>query len=210
MRSRLFLSFACLVAAVAASGAKRAFTIDDQYRLRGVETPSVAPDGSVVFGLRSSDLAKAQQVTHLWMTDGRGGKPRQLTFSEKGESSPVFSRDGKSILFASSRDGDPNLYILPAGGGEARKLTKIATGAGDQLWSPDGKWVAFSSDVYPECGADDACNKKIGERWTKGRLQAHMADSLLYRHWTDWKDGKRSHILLAEVATGKVRDLTAG
>src|SRR5436190_11007536 len=187
MQSKLFLCFVCLAAAAGAQAAKRAFTVEDQYRLRSVETPSVAPDGSVVFALKSSDPSKAQQVSHLWMIDGSGGEPRQLTFSEKGESSPVFSRDGKFILFASSRDGDPNLYILPVGGGEARKVTNVSTGAGDPLWSPDGKWIAFSSDVYPECGADDACNKKIGERWTKGKLQAHMADSLLYRHWTEWK-----------------------
>ena len=37
-----------------------------------------------------------------------------------------------------------------------------------------------------------------------------MADALLYRHWTQWKDGKRTHVLLADVSTGAVRDLTPG
>jgi dipeptidyl aminopeptidase/acylaminoacyl peptidase len=37
-----------------------------------------------------------------------------------------------------------------------------------------------------------------------------VADALLYRHWTQWRDGKRTHILLADVATGTVRDLTPG
>jgi dipeptidyl aminopeptidase/acylaminoacyl peptidase len=210
MPSRFLPVVLCLLAPLAAPAAKKAFSIEDLYRLRSMESPSVAPDGSIVVALKSTDLSKAEQVTHLWMIDAHSGEPRQLTFHEKGESSPVFSHDGKFILFASSRDGDPNLYILPVNGGEARKLTNVSTGAGDPLWSPDGKWIAFTSDVYPECGADDACNKKIGERWTKGKLQAHMADTLLYRHWTDWKDGKRTHVLLAEVATGKVRDLTPG
>jgi len=208
---KLLLPVLCLLPLVNAVGAAgHAFTIPDFYRVRRVASLSLAPNGKVVFSVQTSDLRAAKQTTHVWMMDAGGGNARQLTFSEKGESAPALSPDGASIAFVSSRDGNANLYILPANGGEARKLTNLSTGAADPLWSPDGKWIAFSSDVYPECGADDACNKKIAERWTKGKLQAHMADGLLYRHWTEWKDGKRTHILLAEVASGKVRDLTPG
>lgn len=190
--------------------ARRAYTIEDHYRVQSMESLSVSRSGAVVFVVKTAYLHKAQQAIHLWIMDADGGNLRQLTYSEKGESQPAFSPDGKWIVFVSSRDGDANLYVLPVNGGEARKLTSFSMGAWDPLWSPDGKWIAFSSDVYPECGADDACNKKIAERWSKGKLQAHMADALLYRHWTDWKDGKRTHIFLAEVATGKIRDLTPG
>ena len=199
-----------LAAVNAGYAAGRAFTIRDFYRIRRVESISLAPRGAIVFALETTDLSAARKVTHVWMIDGDASSPRQITYSDKGETAPQFSPDGESIAFISSRDGSDNLYVLPAEGGEARKLTSVSTGVGDPLWSPDGKWIAFSSDVYPECGADDACNKKIADRWTKGKLQAHMADSLLYRHWTEWKDGKRTHILLAEVSSGKVRDLTPG
>ena len=57
---------------------------------------------------------------------------------------------------------------------------------------------------------DEACNKKTAETWHKGTLKAHMADALFYRHWTEWKDGTRTHILLLDVASGAVRDLTPG
>jgi len=204
---RFVVLFLCATAAYAAG---RAFTIRDFYRVRQLEALSLGPHGEIVFAVKTSDLPAAKQTTHVWMMDDGGSHPRQLTYSDKGESAPALSPDGASIVFVSSRDGDANLYILPANGGEARKLTDLSTGVADPLWSPDGKWIAFSSDVYPECGADDACNKKIAERWTKGKLQAHMADGLLYRHWTEWKDGKRTHVLLAEVASGKVRDLTPG
>jgi len=46
--------------------------------------------------------------------------------------------------------------------------------------------------------------KKIAQRWEGGPLKAHMADELFYRHWTEWKDGKRTHILLAPVDGGAV------
>ena len=188
---------------------KRAFTVEDLYRIRGIEDLHLSPDGkTIAFTLRTDNLPKAKRARHIWLMDADGGNARQFTFSEKDESAPVWSADGKWLAFISAREGADNLYVISASGGEARKLTNVSTGVADPIWSPDGKWIAFSSDVYPECGADDACNKKIDERWSKGPLHAHVADALLYRHWTQWKDGKRAHVLLADVSTGSVRDLT--
>lgn len=212
MRQKLFSSAMCFLFFVLPSqAAKRRFTIEDLYRIRTIEDVHLSPDGrTVAFTVITSNLAKAKRSKHIWMMEADGRNARQFTYSDKDEFSPVFSGDGKWIAFISSRDGEGNLYIIPTTGGEAHQLTHVSTGVSDPLWSPDGKSIAFSSDVYPECGADDACNKKIGQRWSKGPLQAHLADALLYRHWTEWKDGKRTHILLADVSTGAVRDLTPG
>ncbi len=190
---------------------KRAFTIEDLYRLRSISDLAVSPDNkTTAFTVTDSDLRRAKRSSHIWLMKLDGGVPRQLTCGEKGEGSPQFSPDGKWLSFISSRDGNANLYLLPLSGGEALQLTHVSTGVSDPVWSPNGKWIAFSSDVYPECGADDACNKKIADRWEKGPLKAHSADSLLYRHWTEWKDGRRTHIFLAAVDSGAVRDLTPG
>ncbi len=213
MRRRLpvFLAVCSFLLAALAFAEKRAFTIEDLYRIRGIEDLHLSPDGkTIAFTLRTDNLPKAKRARHIWLMGADGGNARQFTFGEKDESAPVWSADGKWLAFVSARDGADNLYVISASGGEARKLTNISTGVADPIWSPDGKWIAFSSDVYPECGAGDACNKKIDERWSKGPLHAHMADALLYRHWTQWKDGKRTHVLLADVSTGAVRDLTPG
>lgn len=210
-RKLFILSFWFLCFTAPSFASKRAFTIEDLYRLHGIEDLNVSPDGKlVVLVRRNDDLPRAKRIRHLWLMDSDGQNLRQFTYGEKGESSPVFSHDGKSIAFISSRDGDPNVFIISTAGGEARPLTKISTGVSGPVWSKDGKWIAFATDIYPECGADDACNKKIGDRWSKGPVHGHAATSLLYRHWTEWKDGKRTHIFLADVATGSVRDLTPG
>jgi dipeptidyl aminopeptidase/acylaminoacyl peptidase len=212
MTRRLLCLFLCVLSfPVLMNAQKRAFTIEDLYRIKSVSDVHISPDGkSVVYVVAEPDLAKAKRPTHIWMMDIDGKSPRQLTFNTKGESSPLFSPDGKSLLMISPRDGEPNLYILPLNGGEPRRLTNISTGISDPLWSPDGKWIAFSTDVYPECGDNDACNQKTHDTWTNGPLKAHSADSLLYRHWTDWKDGTRTHTFLANAETGEVRDITPG
>jgi dipeptidyl aminopeptidase/acylaminoacyl peptidase len=212
MTRRWLCLFVCLLSFPVFSNAqKKAFTIEDLYRIKAVSDVHVSPDGkSVVYVVAEPDLAKAKRPTHIWMMDIDGKNARQLTSGTKSESSPLFSPDGKSLLMIASRDGEPNLYLLPLNGGDARRLTNISTGASEPVWSPDGKWIAFSTDVYPECGGDDACNQKTHETWANGPLKAHTADSLLYRHWTDWKDGTRTHTFLANAASGDVRDITPG
>jgi dipeptidyl aminopeptidase/acylaminoacyl peptidase len=212
MKRRFLLLFLfLLVPAYSLHAQKRAFTIEDLYRVKGVSDAHISPDGkSVVYTLTSSDLPRARRVTHIWMMDINGRNARQLTEHEKGANSPRFSPDGRSIAFISTMDSTSNLYLMTASGGKARKLTNISTGVADPLWSPDGRSIAFTTEVYPECSSNDDCNKKIADRWAKGALKAHMADDLLYRHWTAWKDGTRTHIFLASATTGEVRDLTPG
>ncbi|MEK6320082.1 MAG: S9 family peptidase [Acidobacteriota bacterium] len=211
MRKWFLLAIVWLVIPFTAQAQKRAFAIEDFYRVKPISDVHVSPDGkSVIYLLTTFDLPRAKRVSHIWMMGIDGGNARQLTSGDTGENSPIFSPDGKWILYISSKDGSAQLYLLPATGGEAKKLTNISTGVYDPLWSPDAKWVAFSSDVYPECGGDDACNKKIADTWSKGPLKAHTADSLLYRHWTEWKDGTRTHIFLANAATGEAREVTPG
>ena len=214
MMRRAFCVFILLLLSSASFAQKRAFTVEDLYRVKNLSDVHVSPDGkSIIFVVTTSDLARAKRNSHVWTMDINGQNVRQLTTSEKSESSPSFSPDGKQILFVSSKDGSANLYLMPfniASGGEWRRLTNISTGVSDPLWSSDGKWIAFSSDVYPECNGDDACNKRIAERWESGPLKAHMTDELLYRHWTAWKDGTRTHTFVANAATGEIRDVTPG
>ena len=212
MRRKLScFAIALFLLAAPIHAAKRAFSIEDLYRYRHVEDMHLSPDGrTIVLTLAAYDLGKAKRSSHIWLMDADGGNARQFTFGDANESLPIFSPDSKWIAFVRGTGDEDEIYIIPVNGGGARKLTNVSTGVSDPLWSPDGKSIAFSSDVYPECGADDACNKKINDGWTKGPLHAHMATSLLYRHWTEWKDGQRTHVLLADVPSGAVRDLTPG
>ena len=60
-----------------------------------------------------------------------------MTTGEKGDNHPRWSPDGTEIAFLSSRDGAPQIYILPVDGGEARPVTDFPGGVGDFMW---GTW----------------------------------------------------------------------
>ncbi|MBE0567495.1 MAG: PD40 domain-containing protein [Krumholzibacteria bacterium] len=89
----------------------------------------------------------------LYLLDQRGeGKWRQLTDGFFGFTlPPVWSPDGKSILFA---DKFMRLHLVDVG---SRKLKTIAQGGWDDawerwgiqdyVWSPDSRWVAFTENT---------------------------------------------------------------
>ena len=191
---------------------KKPFTIADHYRVIGVSDPQLSPDGSrMAYVATHTDLAKANKWSEIRIMNADGSGDRELTQGRHLDTAPRWSPDGTSLAFASDRSGDETqLFLLPLGGGEPRQLTTFPMGVDDTVWSPDGRFIALASDLYPECGADAACNEKIKKAWNDGPLKAHMADALLYRHWTSWRDGTFTHVLLLKVADGSLADLTPG
>jgi dipeptidyl aminopeptidase/acylaminoacyl peptidase len=214
-RLRLAVSIPALAAAlplVAHAAERRAFAIADLYRLKTVASPAVSPDGKwIAYSVKTTDLATTKAKTNVWRVDADGSNPRPLTSSDAADTSPLFTPDGRNLAFLSTRDGgDAQLYFLPTAGGEPAKVTSFPGGIDGPLFSPDGAKLAFTADVTPECGADAACNKKIDDAAEKTKLKAHVADGLLYRHWTSWKDGKRAHVLVMDLASKKTVDVTPG
>src|SRR5687768_11104937 len=120
MRKQLLVIILILIPCTAAAQ-KRAFAIEDFYRVKPISDVHVSPDEkSVVYLLTTFDLPRAKRVSHIWMMDIDGGNARQLTSGDTGESSPIFSPDGKWILYISSKEGSAQLYLMPATGGGAK------------------------------------------------------------------------------------------
>jgi len=200
-------------ASMGKASAKRAFEIADYYRSMTVESPAVSPDGTLVaFSVHHYDLPKGEDWHEIWVAHPDGTGLKQMTTGHHQDGSPVFLPDGEHLLFTSDRGGDTTqLYVLPVDGGEARQLTDFELDLGDPRVSPDGRWIAVTADVFPECGADGPCNAKLRKGIDDGKLQVHVADDLLYRHWTSWRDGTYTHVLLVDAASGEVvKDLTPG
>ena len=206
----LLLMLGMALSADAQAPAKHPLAFDDLIKLHRIAAPEVSPDGKwVAYGISTPDMEANRGVSNIWLVSTSGGDAIQLTQSGK-DSAPSWSPDGKTLAFLSGRDGTSQVYVISMEGGEAKKLTTLSTGADLFKWSPDGKSIAFTSGVYVDC-KDDACNKKRDEEKEKSKVQVHVADHLLYRHWDHWSEGKRSHLFIQPVeATTLAHDLTEG
>jgi dipeptidyl aminopeptidase/acylaminoacyl peptidase len=215
MRTGLLVAAGVLLAAdLSAQGrVQRPMTFDDFAAVRNVGDPQVSPDGRwVLYSLRTTDVGanKRTTVTMLAPVDAQIGaagssiKAGQFPNGAVQATEARWSPDGKRIAYISGGQ----LWIADANGTNAHQLSTINGGAGGVVWSPAGDRIAFVSGVYPDCDSD-ACNIERARAADTGKVKAHIADNLLYRHWTEWTPETRSHLFIVSPDGTGLRDVTA-
>jgi dipeptidyl aminopeptidase/acylaminoacyl peptidase len=203
------LAAAALLALASLSFAGQRFTATEMMKLKRIADPQVAPDGSqVAFAQTDVDLDAGTRNTDLWLVAVAGGEPRRLTSDPAADSRPRWSPDGRRLAFLSNREGGSQVWLLELAGGEPRRVSHLSTSVKAFAWAGTRHLVVVSQ-VFPECGADDACNKERLAEADKPST-ARVYDDLLYRHWDTWDDGRRSHLLALPLDGGAAVDLTPG
>ena len=90
----------------------------------------------------------------IWIYELTRSIATRFTVQGGIDATPIWSPDGKWILYRSNRAGTNQLYLKPAigvGAEENLKTGDLSSGAGD--WSPDGKTILFSV-ADPATGID--------------------------------------------------------
>ena len=151
------------------------------------ETPTFSPDGGRV---AFSEWVEAGNPD-VWVYEVDGPGQTRVTVHEGRDLSPVWSSDGKRLVFTSSRQGDRNLFVKRAdGGGEATALvTTPALREYASDWSQDGK-LLFQRLTGSETGSDLWYLKR------KGAGNGHEEIPFLENSADEWTpqlspDGKR-------------------
>ena len=217
----------CIAQTAQPTAAKRPMTFEDMMQMKRLGETAVSADGKwLAYSVTTVNLDKNTKTAELWLqaiapSSGSGGEPMKLAVTQPGDSGVQFAPDGKHILFLSSRAGSEQVWLADFDGAtgatsNAKKLTNISTEAGDAIWSPDGNSVLFTSAVFPDClaiaasdnGVGDECNSDHDAALATSKVKAHIFTHLLYRHWDHFTGDKRTHLFLATVETGALRDLT--
>jgi Tol biopolymer transport system component len=97
------------------------------------------PDGRIVYVTKTGD------DEDMWLMNGDGTGPRQLTDDAAFDETPMVSLDGRHIYFGSNRAGTRQVWRMGRDGDGAEMLTKDAAISFEPALSPDGAWLAFSS-----------------------------------------------------------------
>lgn len=192
------------------------FTIEKLYMTRAVGGSTWSPDGKQV-----AFISNISGRNNVWVVPSEGGWPTQLTISDQRQSSPRWSPDGKWIAYQSDHDGNEmwDIFVVSAASGEVQNLTASdQTAEEEPAWSPDGRAVAYatrakSSPSYEidtievESRRTRHITRNTPREWSNGHpIWSHDGKLLV---WTQsHANGKRANVMLCDLASGKVTNLT--
>jgi dipeptidyl aminopeptidase/acylaminoacyl peptidase len=177
---------------------------------------TLSPNGSQI-----AYIGNASGRLNLWVMNADGSGTKQLLKSNDRQAGPIFTLDGKEIVYMQDKGGDElyDLYSVPAGGGEPRNVTSTDhTSETEPLFSPDGATLALGSKDKSTPYTNVAVMA-----WPTGaiRLLTHETDPQASWNIACWSpDGRAlyavrevgredSDVFRIEVSSGKAENLTA-
>ena len=100
--------------------------------------PSWSPDGMRIAFVRSPGKIFAMNANGMAQT--------QVTLGAGTDEHPSYSPDSSMIAFSTNRDGNFEIYKIPAVGGVAVRLTNDPASDRNPAWAPDNTAIAFGSN----------------------------------------------------------------
>ncbi|HLX24705.1 MAG TPA: S9 family peptidase, partial [Usitatibacter sp.] len=187
------------------------------WELDRVGSVAIAPDGSAaVCTVTSYSMEKNKGTTSLWLLPCAARDPRRLTSCGDKDGNPAWSPKGDRIAFLAKReqegrkDGERQLYVIPADGGEAERKSDFAPGIDDFKWMPDGRRVVFISWLWPDVKGARAQAKRH-KAFADRKESAYVTSESLYRFFDrNLPMGRVPHLLMLDLESGRVTDLFEG
>jgi hypothetical protein len=116
----------------------------------GEREPAWSPTGSQIAFTSDQGTLGSTEIFLISVTEtGEAlGSAVQATNADRSSYSPSWSANGQTIVFASDRTGDGDLFTMDSAGNNEQLLTIDDNDAEDRRpsFSPDGLWVIFASN----------------------------------------------------------------
>ncbi len=128
------------------------FTLDDVYRIVGVSSPRISPDGTTLLFTRSGvDLEHDRRNSRLVLLDVKSREQHTLQ-TDRTVHDAAWSPDGSHIAFlADDTDRHAQIWLTVPHDAQPLQLTHSKTGVEQFAWRPDGKALAYlASDEVPQ------------------------------------------------------------
>jgi len=185
---------------------KRLTTVGDPA---GYSSPALSPDGKLL-AVTIRDAATKPRA--LWVFDLTRSTASRLTSDLSDDAEPVWSPDGASITFQSTRRGHDDLFLKSSAGiGEEELLLDSPNNKRPESWSPDGRFIAFFD--LPPAGVPqlwllplDSRKPQQFSRSTFAQLMAQFSPNGKWLAYTSNQSG-RSEVYVQSVAEAKGRYL---
>lgn len=108
---------------------------------RWLRDAQISPDGKSVAFCYKGDV---------YTVPVAGGEARRLTTQPSYEATPLWSPDGRTLVFTSDRYGNADLFTMPAEGGAAKRLTYDSAAETPTAFTPDGKYILYNAAIQKQ------------------------------------------------------------
>jgi dipeptidyl aminopeptidase/acylaminoacyl peptidase len=172
---------------------------------------STRPDGGTQTGASSSSTTATPSASPT-TSPASSPEPQSATApqttgtptpaSTPGQTGTATTPGVSSALQTAAATGDATprsqIWVLSLDGGEARRVTNLKNGVGTFEWSPDGTRFVLTSRTGPSDTKPPSSDVR------------HYKHTSYKFNDTGWFDDKRSHVWVADAASGAARQITSG
>jgi len=171
-----------------------ALSAQDPLWLRKCE---ISPDGTLVAFCYKGDI---------YTVSSTGGEARQITSNQAYDSDPMWTRDGKWIVFSSYREGGKDIFMTRYDGGVPKRITNYPGSETPMAVLPDGR-ILFSASIQSDASyvgfpggtqlyMTDTTSSKMPSLVTSLRISEISVSRdgrVLYEDYKGYEDPMRKH-----------------
>ncbi|MBQ2796616.1 MAG: S9 family peptidase [Tidjanibacter sp.] len=171
------------------------FTPEVMWKMGRIGGQTLSPDGShVAFTITYYDMATNKGTTSIYLVAPTGGSVVRLV---EGASAPSWSGDSSRLYYVDSADGQ--VWSIALDGSDKVQITDVE-GLESYGVAPAGNALYYTKrvhvvDINSAAVYGDAAESK-----------ARIYDDLMVRHWDYWDEGDYSHIFVALLGEGIIKE----